>query len=200
MPPAFILTLREGLDALLIVAVTLAYLKRTGRSNLVRAVHRGMWISVGLSIGAATAFQQAANQALWDGILAMAAAILGGWLLVHVWRAASVFESPHHTLDRTAVRDRPLAYVGMFLFTLLMITREGMETVIVMKTLLFQTRSVQAIGFAHSRDAPCSNARLGMVPLWHTARNCALARRYAAVPFAVRCSDDHLWVPRADRG
>lgn len=147
MPPAFILTLREGLHAFLIVAVTLAYFNKTGRSNLVRAIQLGIWISVVSSIAAATAFQQATNQALWEGILAMTAAALGGYLAVHVWRAARCpFKSPHH-LDRTAVRGQPLACLGMFLFTLLMITREGMEIVIVMKTLIFQIKSVQAIAF-----------------------------------------------------
>ena len=38
---AFVITLREGLEAFLIVAISLAYLKKTGRSSLIPAVHWG---------------------------------------------------------------------------------------------------------------------------------------------------------------
>jgi hypothetical protein len=37
---AFMITLREGIEAFLIVAITLAYLRRTGRESLRGAVHR----------------------------------------------------------------------------------------------------------------------------------------------------------------
>jgi high-affinity iron transporter len=79
----------------------------------------------------------------------MAAALLTGFLLVCVWQAGKrALERPHHILERLSLRDQPLACLGIFLFTVLVITREGMETVIVMQTLLFQIGSAQAIGFA----------------------------------------------------
>jgi hypothetical protein len=74
MLQAFIVTLREGLEAFLIVAISLAYLRKSGREELVPAVHWGIGVSVVLSIGAALLFYRAANQALWEGILALVAA------------------------------------------------------------------------------------------------------------------------------
>jgi hypothetical protein len=41
MLQAFVITLREGLEAFLIVAISLAYLRKSGRQALVPAVHRG---------------------------------------------------------------------------------------------------------------------------------------------------------------
>jgi len=39
MLQAFVITLREGLEAFLIVAISLAYLKKSGRRSLIPAVH-----------------------------------------------------------------------------------------------------------------------------------------------------------------
>ena len=65
MFPAFLITLREGLEAFLIIAISLTYLRKTGRSGLVPAVHWGIGLSVLISIGAAFRFSRASNHALW---------------------------------------------------------------------------------------------------------------------------------------
>src|SRR5687768_18489605 len=85
MLQAFGITLREGLEAFLIVAISLAYLRKTGRQQLIPAVHWGIAVSVLLSIGAAMLFQRANNQALWEGVLALTAAVLVSTLIVHMW-------------------------------------------------------------------------------------------------------------------
>ena len=87
MLQAFVITLREGLEAFLIVAISLAYLKKTGRRALIPAVHWGIAGSVVLSIVAGLLFAQASNQALWEGVLALVAAVLVASLTVHMWRA-----------------------------------------------------------------------------------------------------------------
>ena len=69
MLQAFVVTLREGLEAFLIVAISLAYLKKTGRKSLIPAVHWGILASIAVSIGAGVLLARAANQALWEGIL-----------------------------------------------------------------------------------------------------------------------------------
>ena len=52
MLQAFVITLREGLEAFLIVAISLAYLRKSGRRELVPAVHWGIALSLVISIGA----------------------------------------------------------------------------------------------------------------------------------------------------
>src|SRR4029450_701573 len=87
MLKAFVITLREGLEAFLIVAISLAYLKKSGRRSLIPAVHWGIAASVVLSILAGVLFARASNQALWEGVLALVAGILVASLTVHMWRA-----------------------------------------------------------------------------------------------------------------
>ena len=139
MLPAFMITLREGLEAFLIVAISLAYLRKTGRHALVPAVRWGIAASLVVSVFAAYLFQQASNQALWEGVLALAAALLVGTLIVHMWRHAKRLKGEiEQRLESSALESGTKAFVGVFLFTLLMITREGMETALLMGTLLFQ--------------------------------------------------------------
>jgi len=139
MTTAFIITLREGLEAFLIVAISLAYLKKTGRQQLVAAVHWGIAVAVALSVGAAFLFQQASNQALWEGILGLTAALLVGTLIVHMWRHAKRMKRDIEAhLESSAAKVGTKALIGVFLFTLLMITREGMETALLMGTTLLQ--------------------------------------------------------------
>jgi high-affinity iron transporter len=139
MLQAFVITLREGLEAFLIVAISLAYLRKTGRPQLVSAVHWGIAVAVVVSAGAAYLFQQANNQALWEGVLALTAAVLVASLIVHMWRHAKRIKRDIETrLESSATQVGAKAMLGVFLFTLLMITREGMETALLMGTLLFQ--------------------------------------------------------------
>ena len=142
MLEAFIITLREGLEAFLIIAISLAYLRKTGREVLIPAIHWGIGVSILLSIGLGILFQRASNQALWEGVLAIAAAVLVMTLIVHMWRHAQRLKSEIETrLAKSAAETGVRAFGGVFLFTLLMISREGMETVLLMNALLFQMQA-----------------------------------------------------------
>ena len=146
MLQAFVITLREGLEAFLIIAISLAYLRKSGRHELVPAVHWGIAASILISIGAAMLFQRAANQALWEGVLAIVAAVSVATLTVHMWRTARrIKREIEGHLHTSALKRGAAAFLGVFGFTLLMITREGMETALLMGTLLFQIKSVDVI-------------------------------------------------------
>ena len=144
--PAFVITLREGLEAFLIVAISLAYLRKTDRRELVPAIHWGIGVSVLLSIGAGLLLAKARNQALWEGVLAIAAAAMVASLTVHMWRAGRYMKKEiEGKLAASSVRTGRAAFWGVFLFTLLMITREGMETAMLMNALLFQVKALNII-------------------------------------------------------
>ena len=149
MYPAFIITLREGLEAFLIVAISLAYLRKTGRTQLVPAVHWGIGISILISMGAAYLFNKASNQALWEGVLALVAAALVATLIVHMWRHAKRMKREiEERLESSAAKLGAKAFLGVFLFTCLMITREGMETALLMGTLIAQKTTTDIIAGA----------------------------------------------------
>jgi high-affinity iron transporter len=146
MLQAFVITLREGLEAFLIVAISLAYLRKSGRRELVPAVHWGIAVSILISVGAAWLFQRASNQALWEGVLALVAAVLVASLIVHMWRHAKRLKREiEGKLQESALRTGTAAFAGVFMFTLLMISREGMETALLMGTLLFQIRAADIV-------------------------------------------------------
>lgn len=149
MVQAFVITLREGLEAFLIVAISLAYLRKSGRRELIPAVRWGIAIAIAISIGAAFLFARAANQALWEGVLAIAAAISVASLTVHMLRTARrIKHEIEGHLHTSTLKNGTAAFLGVFAFTLLMITREGMETALLMGTLLFQVKSVSVISGA----------------------------------------------------
>ena len=138
----FTIALREGIEAFLIIALTLAYLKRTGRPALARAVYLGVGVSV-LTCSAAGYFFAQANKSLWEGVLALVAAALVGSLLVYMKRVSAHLKKDieHRLESRARGGDPSRAFWGIFAFTLLMITREGMETALLIATALFQLRS-----------------------------------------------------------
>jgi high-affinity iron transporter len=142
MLQSFVITLREGLEAFLIIAISLAYLKKTGRYHLVSAVRWGIVVSIAVSVGAGMLLAQAENQALWEGLLAVAAAVSVATLIVHMWRHGKRMKKEiEGRLERSASQTGAAAFLGIFGFTLLMITREGMETAMLMNTLLFQIKT-----------------------------------------------------------
>jgi len=149
MLQAFVITLREGLEAFLIVAISLAYLRKTGRQALVPAIHWGIAASIALSIGAGLLLAKARNQSLWEGVLGITAAFLVASLTVHMWRAGRHMKRDiEGKLAASSDKTGAAAFWGVFLFTLLMITREGMETAMLMNALLFQVKALNIVGGA----------------------------------------------------
>lgn len=149
MYQAFVITLREGLEAFLIIAISLAYLRKTSRRELIPAIHWGIGVSILLSIGAGMLLAEARNQALWEGILGIVAAVLVATLTVHMWRAGRHMKKEiEGRLAASSVRAGRAAFWGVFGFTLLMITREGMETAMLMNALIFQMQAMHIVAGA----------------------------------------------------
>lgn len=139
----FTIALREGIEMFLIVALILSYLKRTGRQTLARAVYSATAVSILSCFGAFLLFRRASNQSFWEGVLALVAAVLVASLLVYMKRVSAHLK---HDIElrveaRAASASASRAFWGIFAFTLLMITREGMETALLISTALFQLRS-----------------------------------------------------------
>ena len=130
---ALIIVFREGFEAFLTVAIIFAYQRKTGRNWLRPAVWWGIAISVVASFILGWQLQRV-NQPLWEGVLAIVAAVLVATFVIHIWRIA-----PHMKRDMEARLEQQAskgstgwAWLGVFAFTLLMITREGMETALML--------------------------------------------------------------------
>ena len=130
MVQALIIVFREGFEAFLTVAIIFAYLKKTSRNVLRPAVWWGIAISVIASFGLGYLLQSI-NQPLWEGVLALVAAVLVASFVIHIWRIAPMMKRQMETrLEERA--SGKWAWIGVFGFTLLMITREGMETALML--------------------------------------------------------------------
>ncbi len=201
MLQAFVITLREGLEAFLIVAISLAYLRKTGRSSLIPAVHWGIAASIARQRRSpACCWPRAANQALWEGVLALVAAALVGSLIVHMWRAGRHMKrNIEGRLEASSMKTGSAAFLGVFGFTLLMITREGMETALLMNALLFQlavVRHPQRRGCRHARRR---RHRLAVDALRPPRQPGAVLPGHRRLPRRLRRAARHLRRPRADR-
>jgi high-affinity iron transporter len=162
---SFIIVLREGFESFLLVAVILTYLRKSGQKWLTSAVY--IAIVLALSVSAALGYllqngvdeavlvrlfgqtlggyagQFLGNEALREAVLGVVAILMVGTLVVHMWRTGpKLQEKMHNRLGEVSSgTSRLAALAGVFLFTFLMITREGMETAL----LLLQVRGTQMI-------------------------------------------------------
>ncbi len=136
MLQAYVITLREGLEAFLIVAISLAFLRRSGRQSLTSAVYTGIAVAIALSAVGGYLLYNASNQEWLEGPLALVAAISVSFLVVHMWRAGRHMKGDiEQRLGGSALKTGASAFLGVFLFTVLMVTREGMETALLLMQL-----------------------------------------------------------------
>ena len=125
----FVITLREGIEAFLIVAIALAYLRKTGRDALVPAVFCGTGTGVALSLLLGIKLAQFAVQPIWEGLLALVAVVLVTSMVIYMLRTAKTLRANIGAkLETAAQKSGAAAWFGVFAFTVLMIAREGMET------------------------------------------------------------------------
>jgi len=146
MLQSFIIVLREGFEAFLIVAVILTYLRKTGQKWLAPAVYWAIVTSIVVSAALGYVLSLGVNQSLWEGILGVVAIIMVASLVIHMWRTAPRLKKrmENRLTEVSSRTSRLAAFFGVFLFTVLMISREGMETAL----MLLQVRQGSLLGGA----------------------------------------------------
>ena len=127
---AFIIVLREGFEAFLVVAIILAYLVKIRRKELLPAAYWGVGASLFASAGLGFLILKTANQPLWEGTFGFVGALLVATLVIHMWKTGSHMKKDMEKRIDRATLGKPSrwAIAGVFLFTVLMVSREGMET------------------------------------------------------------------------
>lgn len=135
---AFAITFRDGLQTFLVIAATLAYLRKTRQPALAAAVVWGIAVSIVTSVIGAWLFSRSDNQALWEARFALMVAAAVAGLAVYMWRTKSRLTNPAgRTVPVTASRSAGLAF---FLFTVLIVSLEGMHTLLLIAVFVFQIR------------------------------------------------------------
>jgi len=164
---SFIIVLREGFESFLLVAVILSYLRRSGRPQLAGAVYWAITVAVAISgglgyllfrmqtgndnvienylgprVGPSIA-RFLGNESLREGVLGIIAIVMVGSLVIYMWRTGPRLKQKMEArLNEVSInRSGWAAFAGVFLFTVLTITREGMETAL----MLLQVHTAQLI-------------------------------------------------------
>lgn len=135
---AFAITFTDSLEAFLVIAATVAFLRKTRQPGLASAVGWGIVVSIVTTLGGAWLYSRADNQALWEGRLALTAALAIAGLAVFMWRTRTRLTDPESRGSSTT----PGRFAGLVfsVATALVVSREGMHTVLLIGTFLFQIR------------------------------------------------------------
>jgi high-affinity iron transporter len=140
MGQVLLVTLREGIEMFLIVAIAAAYLRKTGRAALLPAVSWGTGTAVLASVILGVWLAEVAVLPKWESLLALVAAVLVISMVIYMLRAAKEMRRQIGArLEAAAQRTGSGAWLGVFLFVVFMITREGMETAFITASLFHQT-------------------------------------------------------------
>ena len=166
MLQSFIIVLREGFESFLLVAVIFSYLRKSGQRQLAPAVYWAITVALAVSGGLGYLLFQMqtghsdwleqhlglsfagflGNEALREAILGVIAIVMVASLVVYMWRTGpKLKETMEERLGEVSIRRSGwTAYLGVFLFTVLTISREGMETAL----MLLQVRSPRLVSGA----------------------------------------------------
>jgi high-affinity iron transporter len=131
MLQAFIITLREGVEAALIVGITLAYLAKIGRDDLRRSVYAALGAAFVGSIGIAILLSRLKwNQDIFEGWVMLIAAFFVVTMIVFMMKTGRKLKGQIE--GKVGLLSAEDAWVGLFLFVFLMVLREGVETVLIL--------------------------------------------------------------------
>ena len=145
MLAAFLIALREGVEAALVVGIILVYLSRTGRAYLARFAWYGVAAATALSLGIAIALQQwRISEDGFEGLMYLLAAFFVVTMIVWMNRVARHLKKDiEQKVESYAVRAGRAAGLGIFLFVFLMVVREGVELALILRAVEMSTEGLQ---------------------------------------------------------
>ena len=131
MLQAFIITLREGVEAALIVGITLAYLTKIGRAELRKTVYAALIAAFLGSIGVAVVISRThLNEDVFEGWIMLVAAFFVVTMVIFMMKTGHKLKGEiEGKVGLLAGND---AWFGLFIFIFLMVLREGAETVLML--------------------------------------------------------------------
>ena len=131
MLQAFIITLREGVEASLIVGIIFAYLSKIGRPELKRTVLWALGTALGTSVAAAIVISRLQfNPDVFEGWIMLVAAFFTASMIWFMNKTARSMKG--HIEARIARATGSSSRFGLFLLVFLLVLREGVETVLIL--------------------------------------------------------------------
>jgi FTR1 family protein len=148
MLQAFIITLREGVEASLIVGIIFAYLVKIRREELKRTVFWAIAAAVACSVaGAIVLARLELNTDIFEGWVMLAAA---AFVISMIWFMQKAARSMRGDIEEKVSQytsEKGVSNIGLFFFVFLMVLREGVETVLILSAVtLNSTELLSFIG------------------------------------------------------
>ncbi len=149
MLPSFLLSLREGIEAALIIGIVLGALRKMRRTELIPAVWLGTVLAASLSLlggilltSLGLSFEGAAEQ-IFEGVTMLLAAAMLTWMIFWMSRTAPRPEKQH---GRRSPGRRPRRRQrGVFFVAFLAVVREGIELALFLTASVFATDTLQTL-------------------------------------------------------
>jgi len=153
MLQAFIITLREGVEAALIVGITLAYLAKIGRNDLRKSVYAALAAAFAGSIAVAVVLSRLNwNQDIFEGWVMLVAAVFVVTMIVFMMKTGRKLKGDIESKVGLFARGDAGggdarggdAWIGLFLFVFLMVLREGVETVLILSAVTLNSNELMS--------------------------------------------------------
>jgi len=142
---ALLISLREGVEASLVVGIVLVYLSRTGRERLTRFVWYGVAAAAALSLGVAVALERwRISEDGFEGLMLLIAAVFVVTMIVWMNRVARHLKKEIESkVEAYAEKVGKAAGWGIFLFVFLMVLREGAELALILRAVELSSEGLQ---------------------------------------------------------
>jgi high-affinity iron transporter len=138
MLEAFIITLREGVEAALIVGIALAYLGKIGRNDLRKSVYTALAAAFLGSIAVAIILSRTQwNRDIFEGWIMLAASFFVVSMIIFMLRTGRKLKGEIE--GKVGSLAGGGSRFGLFLFVFLMVFREGVETVLILGAVSLNT-------------------------------------------------------------
>ncbi len=138
---SLVITLREGLEAALIVGIVLGYLRKTGRASWSRIVYWGVAVAVIASFVLAYIIHRLAIvEEAYEGWLMVGGAVFVASMVYWMWKTGKrLRQQIEGKLSAISGSSTRIGAWGVFLFIFLMVLREGIETVLSLAAVSLRT-------------------------------------------------------------
>lgn len=137
-----VITLREGVEAALIVAIALSYLRKIGRTDLFGTVYAALGSAVAVSLAGAIAMTLGQwNEDRFEGWLMLVAAVFVFTMVYWMHRTARFLR---REIEQRLDQLRNASRWGLFFFIFFMVLREGVETVLMLSAVSLNSSELLA--------------------------------------------------------
>ncbi|MFW9913266.1 MAG: FTR1 family protein [Candidatus Thorarchaeota archaeon] len=145
-----IVSLREGIEAVLVIAIMLSYIRKSGRDGLRQYVIGGavtaLLASVGVALvmGLVWGILEGPILATFEGVVVLVAAFLLTTMIIWMWKAGpNVSSEIEESVERRSLSQ---SGIGVALLSFALVMREGVELVLFSMALFIQDGSQVYLG------------------------------------------------------